>query len=207
MALASNGNDGDASGAHPDQHRLEVSVVCSGNALGFGRGTKGAITGVCFGATMTLIAWTARQYIVRPKQKQLPPAAEPWIRRSVFVPLIALGKAVDTLLAAFMKAVVKPFQVAPLAVFKPGLELLDRILRPLPYRWFRGLRESIRSCLYEPPPPSLLEKTGYFDDRGPSPDGRVWGIMHKPQTPPPPSGIVMYVRSSLVRGCWRRTVG
>jgi hypothetical protein len=76
--------------------------------LGLGRGTTRVITGVCFGAAMELIAWTARQYIVRPKQKQLPPAAEPWIRRFVFVPLIALGKAVDTVLAAFMKGVVKP---------------------------------------------------------------------------------------------------
>jgi hypothetical protein len=54
--------------------------------------------------------------------------------------------------------------------------------------------------MYEPPPSSLPEKTGYFEERGRSPDGMVWGIMHEPQTPPPPSGIVMHVRGSLVRG-------
>src|SRR5215469_13877988 len=43
------------------------------------------------------------------------------------------------------------------------------------------------------------EKNGYFEKRGRSPDGMVWGIIHGPQTPPPPSGIVMHVRGSLVR--------
>jgi hypothetical protein len=166
--------------------------------LGLSRGIAGAITGVCFGAAMALIAW-ARQYIVRPKQKRLSPTVEPWIRRFVFVPLIALGKAVDKVLAAFLKGVVRPLQVMLLGVFKPVLIVLDRILRLLPYGWFRGLRESIRSYLYEPPPPSLMERTGYFEEKGRGPDGKVWGILHEPQQARPPSGIVMYVRGSLVR--------
>jgi hypothetical protein len=190
------------------QRIIEVAIaaVLSGAsfaavmALGLSRGTEGAIAGVCFGAAMALIAWTARQYVVRPKQRRLPPAVEPSIRRFVFVPLIALGKAIDTVLAAFMKGVVKPLQVVLLAVFKPLLVVLDRILRLFPYRWFPKLKESIHSYLYQPPPPSLLEMTGSFEERGRSPDGKVWGIMHQPQRPPPPSGIVMYVRGSLVRG-------
>jgi len=76
---------------------------------------------------MALIAWTARWYIVRPKQKQLPPATEPWIR-VFFWPSIALGKAVDKVLAAFLKGVVKPLQKVMLGIFKPLLEVLDRIL-------------------------------------------------------------------------------
>ena len=184
---------------------LALAAVLSGASfaavmgLGLTGGMTGAITGLCFGAAMALIAWIARQYIVRPRQKRLSPVIEPWIRRFVFVPLIALGKVVDTVLAAFMKLVVRPLQVASLAVFKPVLEVLDRLLRLLPHRWFRGLKERIRPYLYEPPPPTLVERTGYFEERGRSPDGRVWGIIHEPQQPPPPHGVVMYIRGSLVR--------
>ena len=72
-----------------------------------------------------------------------------------------------------------------LVAFKP-LELLVRILAHFRIVGFAGW-ESIRSYLYEPPPSSLLEETGYFEEKGRSPDGKVRGIMHEPQTPPPPA--------------------
>ena len=163
-------------------------------------GARGAIAGLCFGAAMALTAWSTRRFIVRPNQKRLPPKAEPWIRRFVFLPLIALGKGLDALLAAFLNGVAHPLQVALIALFKPILMVLDRMLRNLPFEWLRGLRDWISSCIDPPRPLTKLEMLGSFEEKGRTEDGRVYGIMHEPKMPQPPIGVEMHVRSSLVRG-------
>jgi hypothetical protein len=163
-------------------------------------GAPGATAGWCFGAAMALTAWSSRRFIVRPNQKRLPPKAEPWIRRFVFLPLIALGRGFDVLLGAFLRGVVHPLQVALISLFKPVLMVLDRILRNLPFEWLRGLRDWIGSCIDPPRPLTKLERMGSFEEKMRTEDGRVYGIMHQPKMPAPKIGVEVHVRSSLVRG-------
>jgi len=169
-------------------------------ALGLRRGPSGAITGFCFGAAMGFSAWMFRHFIVRPNQKHLPPSIEPWIRRFVFLPLMAMGRIIDAVLAFVLQYIVHPIQVWLIALFKPLLRLFANALGKLPYRYVRGPLHWANSYLDQPPPLSKLEMTDTFVEAGRTEDGRVYGYAHPAQTPPPPTGIVVRYRSSLLSG-------
>jgi hypothetical protein len=169
-------------------------------ALGLQHGSQGGATGFCFGAGMALTAWLLRHFIVRPSQKRLPPAVEPWIRRFIFLPLIAMGRAIDVILAGLLQFVIRPIQLSLIALFTPFLTLFVRVLRKLPYRIVRAPLEWADSYLYEPPPLSKVEMLDTFEEKGRTEDGRAYGLLHRAQTPPPPHGFVAHVRSSLLSG-------
>jgi hypothetical protein len=85
-------------------------------------------------------------FLVRPNQKQLSPKVEPWIRRFIFLPLIAMGRGIDAVLAILLRFVIHPIQLWLISLFKPLLTLFARVLRKLPYRFVPGMTPSLQKC-------------------------------------------------------------